>query len=130
MALVDSTWLTPAVVRTHAGLRPGDATDTGALLLAANAAAELVEELHPQGFDSSVPPVYSPAKHKHLLGAALLAFRWYSRRAAPLGVAGYAELGAAGILRHDPDVARLLELGPAGRFVFGAPTPTTTTTEV
>jgi hypothetical protein len=52
----------------------------------------------------------------------MLAHRWYSRRGSPLGVAGYAELGVAGILRFDPDIAKLLGLGTEGPFVFGAPT--------
>lgn len=126
--MTDSPWLTPAAVRTWSGQRMGDTLDTGALQLAANAAAEYVEELKPElwvGRDlTAVPPVpgtYEPTP-KVLLGASMLAHRWYSRRGSPLGVAGYADLGVAGILRFDPDIAKLLGLGTEGPFVFGAPT--------
>jgi hypothetical protein len=57
-----------------------------------------------------------------ILGAVMLAARWYSRRGAILGTAAsYADMGGAQILRQDPDIARLLRLY---RFDFGAPTPT------
>lgn len=48
---------------------------------------------------------------EHELGAILLAARLYARRGSPLGVAAFAELGAAYVSRHDPDVERLLGLG-------------------
>jgi hypothetical protein len=115
------------VVRAQTGLRQGSAVDDEALKLAANAAAEYVEELKPELYvTAGDPPVtsYEPT-HRVRLGAAMLAHRWYARRASPLGVAGYGELGSAGILRYDPDIARLLDIGTeGGRFVFGAPTPT------
>ena len=123
--MADSDWLTPAVVRAQTGLRQGSATDDAALLLAANAAAEYVEELRPELFTVPEPPegpLYVPT-HRVLLASAMLAHRWYSWRSSPLGVAGYGELGSAGILRYDPDIARLLGIGSeSGRFVFGAPT--------
>lgn len=53
-------------------------------------------------------------------GAAMLAYRWYSRRKSPLGVLGFTDDGASGILRDDPDIARQLGIGSYGRFVFGA----------
>lgn len=60
-------------------------------------------------------------------GAVMLAARWYARRGALLGagdVSGYSDFGTATILRHDPDIARLLRIGTAsGGLVFGAPTP-------
>lgn len=126
--MVDSAWLTPTAVRQWSGQRQGDTADTAALQLAANAAAGYVEGLHPELFttpdplaDPPVEAVFEPTP-EILLGSAMLAHRWYSRRASPLGVAGYAELGAAGILRYDPDIARLLGMGTeGGRFVFGAP---------
>lgn len=128
-------WLTVAEVRTYAGLRPGDAVDDAALSMAAAAAEDYVEDVKPQylvpGDPEAVPPTedtYGPVPATILLGAAMLAWRWYSRRSSPLGVIGYAEMGTAGILRHDPDIGRLLKIGTAGAFVFGA--PTTTTTEV
>jgi hypothetical protein len=114
------------VVRAQTGLRQGTPTDDAALVLAANAAAEYVEELRPELFLPGElpedPAVFTPT-HRVKLAAAMLAHRWYSRRSSPLGVAGYGELGSAGILRYDPDIARLLGIGSeSGRFVFGAPT--------
>lgn len=130
--MADSSWLTPSVVRQSAGLRAGTTQDEDALRLAANAAAEYVEELRPEHWTTPEPPAlpaYEPPATV-LLGAAMLAHRWYARRGSPLGVAGYAELGAAGILRYDPDIARLLGIGTdGGKFVFGAPRPTTTSEE-
>jgi hypothetical protein len=128
--MTDSTWLTPAVVRQWSGKRQGDVTDTAALQLAANAAAEYVEGVKADLF-VAVDPLADPIVYVFtptatvLLAAAMLAHRWYSRRASPLGVAGYADLGSAGILRYDPDIGKLLGLGTEGPFVFGAPsTPT------
>lgn len=126
--MADSTWLTPAAVRQWSGQRQGDAADTAALQLAINAAAGYVERVRSELWtagdplaDPPVAPVFEPTPEV-LLGSAMLAHRWYSRRASPLGVTGYAELGSSGILRYDPDIARLLGLGTdGGRFVFGAP---------
>lgn len=52
-----------------------------------------------------------------LLGAAMLANRYYQRRNSPLGTVGSPELGLTMILRTDPDIMALLGLN---RFVFGA----------
>lgn len=61
-------------------------------------------------------------------GAAMLAYRWYSRRKSPLGVLGFTDDGTSGILRDDPDIARQLGIGSQGRFVFGAPADPVVTT--
>lgn len=45
------------------------------------------------------------------LGALILARRFYARKGSPMGVATFAEFGAAQIVRLDPDVERLLGLG-------------------
>lgn len=55
------------------------------------------------------------------LGTAMLAGRLYERRGSLLGVApsaGYEE--AATILRNDPDIERLLQIGRSRPFGFGA----------
>lgn len=59
------------------------------------------------------------------LGAAMLVWRLYKRRETPLGILGATEDGYTGIVREDPDIARLLGIGSAGRFVFGGHNPTT-----
>lgn len=65
-----------------------------------------------------------------VLGAAMLAWRTYNRRTTPLGVLGASENGYAGIVREDPDIARYLGIGAAGRFVFGGYNPDTVTEPV
>jgi len=52
-----------------------------------------------------------------LLGAALLANRYYQRRNSPLGTVGSPDLGLTQILRTDPDITALLRLN---RFTFSA----------
>lgn len=119
------------MVRSLTGLRQGTELDEGALTGAANAAAEYVEDIHPELYvdvlDADgvtvLSSTFTPTDQVRL-GSAMLAHRWFARRSSPLGVAGYAELGSAGILRYDPDIARLLGIGSeGGRFVFGAPSP-------
>lgn len=56
-----------------------------------------------------------------ILGAAMLANRWHERRGSALGTAGYTEFGTGTILRHDPDIARMLRLASFAPFGFGAP---------
>lgn len=58
-----------------------------------------------------------------VLGAAFLVYRLYQRRTTPLGILGATEDGYTGIIREDPDIARLLGIGAAGRFVFGGHNP-------
>lgn len=54
-------------------------------------------------------------------GTAMLAYRLYLRRTSPLGVAvtGFEGNAAGEILRHDPDLERMLGVGSAAAFVFG-----------
>ena len=84
------------------------------------AAVEWVEgrrpdiDFHPE---DETPPVVGADV---ILGTAMLAGRWYDRGATPGGIAEHGEFGGA-ILRHDPDIARLLGVGWSGRFVVGGP---------
>lgn len=48
----------------------------------------------------------------HALGASLLAARLYARRNSPAGVQTFGTEGTAYVVRQDPDVAMLLQLGP------------------
>jgi hypothetical protein len=68
------------------------------------------------------PPEFDPPADV-IMGAIMLASRWHARRGNALGASGYQEFGASTILIQDPDIRRLLRLGPLGPFVFGAPTP-------
>jgi hypothetical protein len=66
------------------------------------------------------PPVFAPDATV-ILGAAMLANRWHERRGSALGSTGYTEFGTGTILRHDPDIARMLRLASFAPFGFGAP---------
>jgi hypothetical protein len=70
------------------------------------------------------PAAFAPTPSV-VLGAAMLAYRTYQRRTTPLGVLGATEDGYTGIIREDPDIARYLGIGAAGRFVFGGYNPAT-----
>lgn len=56
---------------------------------------------------------------KYVQGAVMLAARIVRRRNSPAGVESFGELGATYVSRYDPDVERLLELGPHRRPVIG-----------
>jgi opacity protein-like surface antigen len=85
-----------------------------------DAAAAWVEKQRSDLF-AGEPPVFG-ADAAVKLGTAMLANRWYARRKSPLGSTSNAEFGAAELMRHDPDVAKMLGIGVDGKFVFGAPT--------
>lgn len=89
---------------------------------------EFVEERRKDLFvTAGDPPVttFEPTENVRL-GAVFLAWRLYKRRETPLGIAGATSETVSGILREDPDIARLLGIGAGGRFVFGASTNSTT----
>jgi Phage QLRG family, putative DNA packaging. len=44
-------------------------------------------------------------------GATMLAGRLFRRKNSPAGVESFGQLGAAYVMRNDPDIAQLLELG-------------------
>lgn len=85
---------------------------------AVEAAAEFVQERRPDV--TYTDPATAGARIR--LGTARLAQRWHARRTSPMGQAGFSDF-AGGILRHDPDIALQLGLGPKGKFVFGAGRP-------
>lgn len=45
------------------------------------------------------------------LGATMLAARLWRRKNSPAGVESFGQLGAAYVMRNDPDIAQLLALG-------------------
>jgi hypothetical protein len=45
------------------------------------------------------------------LGATMLAARLFRRKNSPAGVESFGQLGAAYVMRNDPDIAQLLALG-------------------
>lgn len=52
-------------------------------------------------------------------GATMLAARLHRRKNSPAGVESFGELGAVYVMRNDPDVAMLLDLGPWQPPVIG-----------
>lgn len=112
-------WLTPAFVAAHADVS-GTPLGGASLVNVAAAAQAYVERVRSDlpwaqlGWGWSVPADVK-------LGAAMLAFRLYQRRAAPLGVTTNPSGDPVEILRSDPDIARLIGIEGSGRFVFGAP---------
>jgi hypothetical protein len=130
--VTDSAWLTVPLVVSYLddegdGVTP-PSTARPALQDACNAAAAYVEGKHPGYFSDAAVPVYVPPADIKL-GAIMLAARWYARRGSALGNAGFSEFGGDTILRHDPDIARLLRLGTFGAFTFGAPSVTPPVTD-
>lgn len=78
------------------------------------AAADWVEhqrkDLFVDAEDPEDPPVYTPTPAIVQAGV-LAAARLWARKSSPAGLAEFAEFGAAGVLRTDPDVTRLLRTG-------------------
>lgn len=94
--------ITTADVTAHIGVSPAGDADTAHLARCTAAAVEWVTS-----------HVESPSGASIELGTIMLAARWYSRRNSPAGVASFSELGAAYVVRTDPDIGKLLGLsGP------------------
>lgn len=121
------TWLDGAKVSELLGSLAVDLEETP-LQSACDAARSFVEEKRGDLWvsDGGDPAVltYTPTPAV-VHGAALYAYRLYQRRNNPLGILGTTDVGPAGILREDPDIARLLGIGRARGFRFGAPRPVT-----
>ena len=96
--------------------------DMSAMQAACDAARSFVEEERRDLWvsDGGDPPTltYTPTV-RVVHGAAMYAYRLYERRKSALGILGSTDLGPAGILREDPDIARLLGIGRARKFRFG-----------
>lgn len=117
-----AAWLTPAMVAGYGGVDSVEGNQP--LIDATGGAAAFVEDKRPdlfvQGEDPDVDPVFTPTD-RVILGAKMLANRFYERRGTMLGVAGFAGYEqAAQILRYDPDIEQLLQIGRATPFGFGA----------
>lgn len=122
-----ATWLDASTVTAALGEDLAEPVDTVALQSWCDGTRSYVEGKRSDLFvpvegDDEAAPVFTPTPSV-VSGAVLLAWRFYARRTTPLGVLGFSEDGAAGILREDPDVAKLLGIGKAGRFVFGGYNP-------
>lgn len=113
------TWLDSTHVVTAVGEELGDQVDAASLQFWCDTVRDHVEDRRPDLYVAAPvpedPPVFTPSDRVRG-GAALLAFRLYSRREAPLGVRGIKD-----ILLEDPDIGRMLGIGRHRRFRFGAP---------
>lgn len=120
------TWLEPSTVSAVLGSGLSEQIDAGALAALLPGVRGWVEDQRkdllvgdgedPETFEFTPTP-------QVILGAAMLAWRTYARRTTALGVLGSSEDGYTGIVREDPDIARYLGVGSAGRFVFGGYNP-------
>lgn len=115
-------WLTTELASTVGGnTPPAVGTVDGKALEADVAAVEAYLKRRRPDIDFTVEGYEPPADL--LLGAAMLANRYYQRRNSPLGTVGSPDMGLTSILRTDPDIADLLGIGPGRRFVFAAAHP-------
>lgn len=126
--MADDTWLEPSTVTAVLGSGLSEQLDEDALAAILPGVRGWVEDKRKDlNVTAGDPPVttFTPTPQV-VLGAAMLANRTYQRRTTPLGILGATEDGYTGIIREDPDIARFLGIGAAGRFVFGGHNPTAT----
>lgn len=110
-------WLDPADAKALVDASAN--AEAPAWIGAVDAATAYVEGIRADLFTTDVPPVFA-ATAPVRLGTAMLANRWYARRLSALGSSQNVEFGGTEFLRQDPDIAKLLGVGPEGPFVFGA----------
>lgn len=121
-------WLEPSTVTAVLGSAMSDQLEDDSLEAIVPGVRGWVEEKRPDLLigDGEDPEVFTfTPTPQVVLGAAFLVYRLYARRTTPLGVVGSSDDGYAGIIREDPDIARLIGIGAGGKFVFGAYNPTT-----
>lgn len=112
-------WIDAAFVAVHADVVGVDSASVPLVNAVAAAAAYVQDARADLGW--SVEGFVPSAAVK--LGTAMLAWRLYQRKDAPLGVVTTSSGDPAQILYEDPDISRLLGIGSQSRrFVFGAPT--------
>lgn len=109
------TWLDADLART---LVEGTAPTNSTAWQADVAAARAWVQKRRRDLYVGVPAVFTPDDDV-LLGTAMYALRLYTRRTSPLGVSQNTEWGGSDILRQDPDIAKLLGIGPDGPPLFG-----------
>lgn len=61
--------------------------------------------------DATDAPDWAAAPHV-VEGAVMLSARLFRRKNSPAGVEAFTDLGAAYVMRNDPDIAMLLRIGP------------------
>lgn len=111
-------WLESADVAAWAGIDEIDGND--ALDGATAGAVAFVERQRPD-LDTGQGVGFTPTADVKL-GTTMLASRLYERRGAMLGVVGFTGYDgtAQAILRYDPDIEQLLQIGRSRPFGFGS----------
>lgn len=102
--------------RVHRWLKLTDTDDADLLALVEDcrqAAGDYCERQRPDLYApaTETTPARFAATPSVVQAGVLSAARLYARIGSPAGLAAYAEIGAAEILRIDPDVTRLLGVG-------------------
>lgn len=110
---------TEATVKTNLNIDMSDTRDDDRLALDINAANTFVASLRiAQGVP--VDPVEPMWPSTLVLGATLLASRWFRRSNSPAGVIDLGgEAGVAYVQRNDPDIGQMLGIGPYTRPAVG-----------
>lgn len=116
--MAEPTWLSYADALAFEALTDAIAAGDVRWQAAVEAAAEYVQDRRPDLVFTDATTV--PAMVR--LGTSRLAHRWHERASSPLGQAQFSEFGGLA-LRQDPDIAKMLGLGPEGKFQFGAGAP-------
>lgn len=109
--MTDLTWLAPAAALDYLSVVEG--SDQAAVVESCRlAACRVVESKRPDLLSVDAQGVETFAADEAVQhGTLLLLARLYARKGSPVGVATFGELGAASIVRSDPDVQLLLGLG-------------------
>lgn len=108
---------TEATVKTLLNLEAGDTRDDDRIELNVNAANSLVATFRKvREAIAPVDPLADPLAEWPdftVLGASLLAARWFKRNNSPAGVIDLGgDVGVAYVQRNDPDIGLMLGLGP------------------
>lgn len=98
------------MVRAALKLRPDDTDDDAELASVVGAVNYLVRRW-PVSAQAVATPVAEDWPDSIARGATMLATRLWRRKDSPAGVESFGQLGAAYVMRSDPDIAMLLKLG-------------------
>lgn len=96
-----------ALVKAHLSIAADDTRDDTKLAAIVAAVNNLVRSMRVS--EAAVGQASWPARIEY--GATMLAARLFRRKNSPAGVEAFGQLGAAYVMRNDPDIAQLLQLG-------------------
>lgn len=96
-----------ALVKAHLSIGESDTRDDAKLDQIVAAVNNLVRTMRVS--QAAVDAATWP--ERIVYGATMLAARLFRRKNSPAGVESFGQLGAAYVMRNDPDIAQLLQLG-------------------